>query len=201
MKVYFNASLAGKKNNLSEYKKIITILKKLGHEAIADHVMNRDSERVNQQTKENHSQDFQQARTNIQQSDVMIVEGSYPSIGVGLLLGIALDMYKPVLILYLSTPHGLLLGDPNRLLTIMQYSKKEEKVLISKIKSFMNRSKNKILKLRFNLMISYNQNHYLEWITVKNRISKAEFIRNLIDGKTTTDLEYQKSARYKEDVE
>ncbi len=202
MRVYFNASLAGKTNRLSVYKEIIAILRELGHEVIADHVIKRDSEAVNQQTKAEHSKDFQKARENIQKSDVMVVEGTHPSIGIGLLLGLALDMYKPVLILYLSMPHGLLIGDPNRLLTVVHYSEQQRKVLKDKIKSFMERSKNKLLKLRFNFMISHNQNDYLEWIAIRNRISKAEFIRNLVDEKITRDLEYEKSIDYKEaDVE
>lgn len=198
MKVYFNASLAGKLDYLAEYKKIISILKKTGHEVIADHVINRDFAIINRQTNVEHSRDFQRARKSIQQSDVMIVEGTYPSIGVGLLIGLALDMYKPVLILYLSTPHGLLLGDPNRLLTVASYTLKKEKELESKIKSFMKRAENKMLKLRFNLLINYNQNHYLEWIAIKNRISKAEFIRKLVDGKITNDLKYREVVDYKE---
>lgn len=197
MRVYFNTSLAGKQDYLAKYKKIITILKKLGNKTIADHVINRDSAIVNRQTNVEHSRDFQQARKSIQQSDVMIVEGTYPSIGVGLLIGLALDMYKPVLILYLSTPHGLLLGDPNRLLTVTSYTPQKEKELENKIKSFMERAKKKILKLRFNLMINYDQNHYLEWVAIKNRISKAEFIRKLVDESIANDLEYRESIDYK----
>ncbi len=195
MRIYFNASLAGKADHLEEYQKIVDVIKKIGHEVVADHIMKRNFEDVNRQSKEQHAKDFQKARKEIKNSDAMIIEGTAPSIGVGLLMGIALDIYKPVLILYLTTPHGLLLGDPNRLLTIVRYDLKNENKLKYTIETFLKKTKTKTLKYKFNLMINEVQNNYLEWTSSGSRISKAEILRNLIDEKITKDTVYKKILR------
>ena len=195
MRIYFNASLAGKTEYLGEFRRIVDVIKKTGHEVVVEHVMKRNFENVNQQNKEQHAKDFQKAKKEIKNSDAMIIEGTAPSIGVGLLMGIALDMYKPVLILYLTTPHGLLLGDPNRLLTIARYDPKNESKLKHTIDAFLKRTKTKTLKYKFNLMINEAQNNYLEWVSSGSRISKAEILRNLIDGKITKDAVYKKMLR------
>ncbi len=195
MRIYFNASLAGKAEYLGEYKKIVNVIKKMGHEIVADHIMKRDYERVNQQNKEQHARDFQKAKKEIKNCDAMVVEGTVPSIGIGLLVGIALDMYKPVLILYMTIPHGLLLGDPSRLLTIACYDSKNENKLKHVIEVFFKRTKTKTLKCRFNLMINETQNNFLEWVSNGNRVSKAEILRNLIDEKITKNTVYKKMLR------
>lgn len=195
MRIYFNASLAGKTEYLDQYKKIINVIKAMGHRVISDQVMNRDFANVNLQTKEEHARDFQKTKKEIKNSDAMIIEGTAPSVGVGLLMGLAFDMYKPVLILYLSTPHGLLLGDPNRLLTISRYDFKNESKLKHTIETFLKKTKTKTLKYKFNLMINEVQNNYLEWVGSGNKISKAEVLRNLIDEKVTKDPIYKKMLR------
>lgn len=181
MKVYFNASLTGKLHYYAEYRKIISLAQQLGHTLYADHVMKRDFGSVNKQKLTQHQRDFQKAREAIKEIDVVITEATYPSVGIGYLVGLALEMYKPVLILYLNSPHGLLLGDPNRLLTLKKYDLRDEKKLKKFIKSFIDKSQNKILKYKFNLMLSKNHTDLLEFTARKERMSKAQFIRNLID--------------------
>lgn len=198
MKIYFNASLAGKLKHQEEYEMIIKTVKELGHEIVSDHVMKRNFLKVNKQKKEKHMRDFQIARKNIQESEVVIVEGTYPSIGVGLLTGFALDMYKPVLVLYLTIPHGLLIGYPNRLLTVVQYNLRNGVKLRKVIKSFLKRAKRKILKYKFNLMVSETHEQYFEWAASRAKVSKAEFLRNLIESRMETDSEYKKIQDYKE---
>jgi len=181
MKAYFNASLAGKEKYPKEFKAIIKIIKDLSHEVYSDHVMKRDYKKVNKQTRGQHEADFQRARNQIQKSDVMVAEATYPSIGVGHTMTIALEMYKSVLILYQTTPHGLLIGDPNRLLTVKRYSLKSPQKLKQIIKTFLKRSERRLLKKRFNFMLDKTQEDYLNWMSKKQGISKANFLRQLID--------------------
>ncbi|MBI4098039.1 MAG: hypothetical protein HY426_03280 [Candidatus Levybacteria bacterium] len=189
MKIYFNASLAGKKDYLEHYKIIINVVKKIGHEVISDQVMKRDVANVNLQTKEEHAKDFQKAKKEIKNSDVMIIEGTAPSIGVGLLMGIALDMYKPVLILYLTTPHGLLIGDPDRLLTVKYYASGDRAGLRKIIKVFLESANKRALKYKFNLMINKSQKDYLGKVSKNIGVSRAKVIRNLIDIEFKRDFE------------
>ncbi len=191
MKIYFNASLAGKEEYLKEFKAILKVANKLADQVYADHVMKRNYRQVNKQTKKQHELDFQRARNMISKSDVMIVEATYPSIGVGHTMTIALEMYKPTLVLYRTTPHGLLIGDLNRLLTIKKYSLRNKKRLGQTIKTFLKKSKKKILKKRFNFMLDQTQDDYLNWISKRENISKANFIRMLIGKSTDENKEYK----------
>lgn len=195
MIVYFNASLFGKEKYLEEFRLIVKTIKKLGHNLYADHVMNRNYKILNRMTKSQHEVDFQKARSEIQKSDVMIVESTYPSIGVGYIMSIVLEMYKPVLILYQTTPHGLLIGDPNRLLTINKYSKKNPDQLKKIIQTFLKKSGFRLLKRRFNFMIDKVQDDYVELTSKKLVISKANYVRQLIDEKLRKDKEYKERLR------
>lgn len=190
MKVYFNASLVGKEKFGKEYKTIIKIIHDLGHTAYADHVMNRDYREVQNQSKEQHEKDYRKMRQTLEKSDVMIVEASYPSIGVGHTMAIALQMYKNVLVLYRSpeTPHGLLLGDPDRLLAIKKYDADNPKKLREILSAFLEKTQKRLLKIRLNLMIDQEQEEYLNLISQTRGVSKSDFIRRLIDKSSTGNL-------------
>ncbi len=196
MKVYFNASLLGKVKYQKEFEVIIKTMRNLGHEVYAKHVMERDYEKVNKQTKKQHEADFQRMRDGIRKSDVVVIEATYPSVGVGHMITIALEMYKPVLLLYQTTPHGLLIGDPNRLLIIKKYSLNNQKKLYHIIDLFLRKSERKLLRKRFNLMIDKGQEEYLDWIAKSQAISKANFIRRLIDENIQKDKKYSRIKAY-----
>lgn len=191
MRVYFNASIAGKDKHIKEFEAITKTAEDLGCTVYKDHVLKRDASRVNNQTRLQHEKDFRKARERIQNSDVMIVEASYPSIGVGYTMTIALEMNKPILVLYKNDPHGLLVGDPNRLLKLKKYDLKNKVGLKKAIYHFLENSKKRILNIRFNLMIDENEENYLEWISKKMNISKANYIRNLIDEEMRNKMEYK----------
>lgn len=183
MKVYFNASLAGKGKYLKEYKAIIKTIHDLGHTVYADHVMLREAAEVSKQTKDQHDKDYRKARQQIENSDVMIVEATHPSIGVGHTISIALQMYRSVLILYRNpeAPHGMLVGDPDRLMFVKKYSLEFPDKLNDTIATFLYNAQRKLLKIRFNLMIDREQEEYLNMISQVKAISKSDFVRQLID--------------------
>lgn len=183
MKAYFNASLFGKEKYLKDYKTIIKIIHELGHTAYADHVMNREPKDVQKYSPDQHAKDFQKIRKTIEKSDVMIIEATYPSIGVGHTMAMALQMYKNVLVLYRSpeTPHGLLIGDPDRLLSIKKYDPDNYEKLKSIIDTFLKKAQKRLLKIRLNLMIDKEQEEYLNFVSQTKGVSKSDFIRQLID--------------------
>lgn len=181
MKIYFNASLAGKEKYPQEFKTIIKIVKDLGHEIYYKHVMERDYRKVNKLTKKEHQKDFQKVLKEIKESDAMIIEATYPSIGVGRTMTLAFELKKNVLVLYQSTPHGLLLGDPNRFLSVKRYNLKNIKKLEQAIANFLRKTKKRFLKKRFNLVLDKTHEDYLDWVAKKKNISKANVIRILIE--------------------
>jgi len=138
MEIYFSASLIGKEKYLKEYRTIINIVKRLKHKIFYEHIISRNWQEVEKLTKKQHEKDFQRTRNQIKNSDLMVIEATYPSIGVGHTMTIGLEMFKPTLVLYQEStnPHGLLIGDPNRLLTIKKYSLTNKKKLEQIIKIF-----------------------------------------------------------------
>ena len=122
----------------------------------------------------------------------MIIEATQPSIGVGHTMTLALEMYKNVLVLYQNTPHGLLIGDPNRLLNVKRYSLKDPENLRHIIEIFMKRAQQRLLNKRFNLMLDVQQEDYLDWISKKLVVSKANYIRQLINDSIQKNKKYKK---------
>lgn len=183
MKVYFNASLAGKEKYQKEYETIIKTMTRLGHTVYADHVISRNAKVVSTQSKEEHERDYRRTRELIEKSDVMVVEATYPSIGVGHIISIALQNYKSVLILYRSSeaPHGMLVGDPDRLIFIKKYSLEQPEKLKEILDKFLNVAKKKLLNVRFNMMIDREEEEYLDTVSHVRGISKSDFVRQLID--------------------
>jgi hypothetical protein len=190
MKVYFNASLLGKEKYLKDYKSTIKIIHDLGHTAYADHVMNRNHKEIQKYSADQHSKDFQKIRKMIEKSDIMIIEATYPSIGVGHTLAMALQMYKNVLVLYRSpeTPHGLLVGDPDRLLSVKKYDPNNIESLKNILESFLKKVQKRLLKIRLNLMIDKEQEEYLDLVSQTKGVSKSDFIRQLIDRSSNGNL-------------
>lgn len=180
MQIFFHASIFGKQFYKEQYETIVKICKNNGHKVFADHIIKRDHTVTDKFTREEHQKDFQKLTRQIKASDAVIIEGTYPSIGTGHYMTIALNYLKPVLILYQENPHGVLVGDPNRLLILKKYSKNDINNLEEKIKKFFLTARKKILKNRFNLMLDDEMAEYLDEKARENSISKADIIRHLI---------------------
>ncbi len=183
MKIFFNASLAGKGKYLKEYETIIKTMTRMGHTVYSEHIISRDAEKVRKQSNEEHERDYRRVREQIEKSDVMVVEATYPSIGVGHIISIALQNYKSVLILYRSpeAPHGMLVGDPERLIFIRKYSPDQPEKLKAILEKFLDNAKKKLLNVRFNMMIDKEEEEYLDMVSRMKGISKSDFVRQLID--------------------
>lgn len=184
MIIYFNASLLGKEKIDADYKAIIQILHSLKHEVIYDHILKRIHSDVNEQSPTQHQKDYQQMKNDIEKSDTMIIEATYPSIGLGHTMTLALQGHKSVLALYRepAKPHGLLIGDPDRLLSVATYRSKHKNELEKCLVSFLKRAEKRLLKIRFNLMIDSELEQHLDLIAEKNKLTKSEYVRRLINA-------------------
>ncbi|MBF0209172.1 MAG: hypothetical protein HQK53_20120 [Oligoflexia bacterium] len=180
MVIFFHSSIFGKEKYKENYEAIVKICKKLGHKVYAEHMLKRDYHDTDKFTREQHQEDFQRLTSQIKESDMVVVEGSYPSTGTGHYMTIALNYSKPVLVLYTKNPHGVLVGDPNRLLFLKKYGLKDAEDLEQKIISFIDLASKRKLKNRFNLMIDDETLNFLTVQSAKLNQSKADFIRNLI---------------------
>lgn len=180
MKVFFHSSIFAKEQFGKQYADIVNICISLKHTVFSDHILKRNYHDTDKFTREEHQQDFQNITKQIKESDAVIIEGTSPSIGTGHYMTIALSYLKPVLVLYQNDPHGVLVGDPNRLLSLKKYTIRDRVDLKNKIDTFLKGSKKKTLRNRFNLMLDDEMIDFLDINSKKDKISKADVIRGLI---------------------
>lgn len=181
MKIFFNASIAGKEKFGKDYERIIRALQELGHKVIHTHVTQGECITNDLKIRKKHQEYVSAIKNLVNKADVMIVESSYPSISVGYLLNTALHQHKPTLILYQHNPHRLLVGDTNRYLKLRKYSQNDYPKLVATIHNFLESTRKKSLKFRFNLMFDETSDNILTSRSKAYHISKADYIRKLIE--------------------
>lgn len=183
MKIFFHASIYGKRFYEKQYKTIVEICKSNKNQVYSDHILKRGYRNTDKFSREDHERDFRKITDEIKKSDAVIVEGTYPSIGTGHYMTIALSYLKPVLVLYQKNPHGVLVGDPNRLLFLEKYDTKDLEELRKKIVKFTLLAKKKTLKNRFNLMLDDEMVEFLDIQAKRLNLSKADLIRQMVSEK------------------
>jgi nucleoside 2-deoxyribosyltransferase len=134
MKIYFSGSMTFNHDKAKFYKMLIDLLNNYGkvlNEFVGDEkVINYDPKFI-----------FERDTNNMANSDILIADISYPSLGVGFELGYYLQFNKPLLVLYdnnLPLPSASGLGLPNS--TIYGYENELDAKM--KVKKFMEEVKN-----------------------------------------------------------
>lgn len=119
-KIYFCGSIAGGRQYLEVYQKIVAYLKNAGRQVLTEHIVQPDVLELEKKftPEQIYSRDIQWLR----ECDCVIAEVSNPSLGVGYEVCYALRIGKPVLCLYRrgifltrmlvgNTSNGLLVRD------------------------------------------------------------------------------------------
>jgi len=185
MKIFYLCSLSGKEKYLDKYKLIVQTCKKLGHEVYSDHVFKRTVSDVSSYNFKTHKKEYQKLVTLMKRSDAVIAEITFSSTTVGNFITLALQNFIPTLLLHQSDYHGLVVGDLNRLIKISTYSEKN----ISKIlQRFFKFAEKRRLSIRFNMMIDENIDQFLSKQSATWNVSKAEYLRRLIQQKIKREL-------------
>lgn len=177
MKIYFTASIAGKKHHLKNYLKIIELIKSKKAEIISDHIIKSEPYQIRMETKVDRLKFQNQLDKWINTSDCVIAETSFPSISVGYEISLALSRGKPVLILYSEgNPPSLLAHHKDEKLICEKYSPESIKEIIEDFLHYVEDADG----IRFTFFITSDLAHYLDEITKTNKIPKAVYIRKLL---------------------
>ena len=120
MKMVFIASIAGKETLETNYSLINKLCKKLGHKIFDDYIFEQSPEILSSSSFSKHKENYKKITSEIKDSDVMIAESTQSSLGVGRLISIALQLHKPILVLYSKYPPRTLVVDPTRLIILRQ---------------------------------------------------------------------------------
>jgi len=178
MKVYFTASIAGKKDYFNEYLKIIKILKSKKCEVISDHIIKSTESEIRLETREERLRFHKQLEDWIAECDFIVAETSFPSISVGYEISLAQHYLKPILILFSSNnPPSLLAHHEDEKLVCEKYT---AETLADIIQDFIYYVKG-TSDSRFTFFITSKIAAYLEKVSKKEKIPKSVYLRNLID--------------------
>lgn len=180
MKIFFHTSLDGKDQYISEYKSIVTFLIELGHEVFSDHILKRDKSTLIKNDSDAISHDIENQKKLIQSSQAVIIDSTYPSIGVGYIIAYALEQHKSILILHQGDPQAILFSIKNRLFSFKKYDKNNLPDMRKELKNFLNHTEKRLLKFRFNMMMDEEMNQALTLETVAQKISKADYVRQTL---------------------
>lgn len=178
MKIYFTASLRGKKDFGENYVAIVKELTGLGHKVSSDQVINSEFLQVVSQTKIEAQKEYYKLISEIKKADVVVAEVSAQSLSVGHELTEAMTLNKPVVVLYVGdTRPGLLFGSMYDKMQIIQYD-------LIDLKEKLRLAVDDAMKhadVRFNFFVSPKILNYLDWVAQKRMVPRSVFLRNLIE--------------------
>jgi len=191
MKVYFSSAIS---NVPSEIKlcqdKIVNVLEDLGHVVLLEHRNGRTSESFAKQTEEEALAIQRKMSKWKKQVDMMVVEGSVPSFGVGQEITEALSDNKQVIVMYLKgyKPH-ILMHQGQDLLFFVEYTEKNIKDCLEDYIEYAKAHSD----TRFNFFISPQIGSYLDWISQKKKLPRAVYLRRLIEDDMKLNKEYDEA--------
>lgn len=190
MKIYFTAAISNIPNGHQDnYQVIVDTLKKMGHQVNAEHILGKTAKDMQKQSQEEQLRIFKKMVVWKHQSEMVIVEASYPSFGVGQEISYALTQNRPVVALHLKErkPNLLQAINPDYLY-IVEYSLKNLKEVLS---DYIDYAKD-IVDTRFNFFISSEIEAFLDWVSKERKIPRAVFLRQLIEEDMRKNRQYLK---------
>ena len=189
MKIYFTASLTGRKMYLQNYRRIVEELKKFSKDVIYEHILYTDPKKRFKETQEERTAIFRKIENWIKSVDIVVTEISYPSVNVGYEISRAVDEEKPVLVLHVEGKEpALLLGAKTDKLRVIGYKLSNLREVIAENLEDLKEQ----MDTRFNFFIQPAIGRYLDWIAKKRKTPRAVFLRELIKKALREDKEYQR---------
>lgn len=179
MKIYFSAPISRVPEDIrSNYQLIKKTLEDLGHRVLPDHVAGKTAEVLKQQTEEEALAVQRMMTKRKRQADLVVLEVSTPSFGVGQEVAFALGSGKQVIALHVPgrEPH-LLRDEGEDSLFIVEYT---PETLKDVLKDYIELSRDQ-MDVRFNFFVSPKIVRFLDWIAKKKKMPRAVYLRRLIE--------------------
>lgn len=186
MKVHFIGDLGG---NKKDYQSIIDIIKKHGNELVTDHSLSRSLKELEAETPEDAELYAKKMSQWLKKADVVVVETTIPLLGSGYEIAVALQLGKPVVVLYRpdgkNTPH-VLKGLESDKLQVIGYNDKNLEEALNLALDYATEQ----MDTRFNFFVSPSIVNFLDWISKKKRLPRAVYLRKLIEEDMRGNKEY-----------
>lgn len=188
MKIYFSFSLSHSDLEIKKLvPKIIDQIERLGHKVIPKNIKEK-TDLFYKSQNEDEARVAQKEITQLKKTaDVVVLEVSGQSIGIGQELAYALSINKPVIALYKENkkPH-ILRDEGGDSLILAPYGENDlEEVLNDAIEYAASQQ-----DVRFNFFISPAIGNYLDWISKEKKIPRSVYLRGLIEKDMEENDEY-----------
>ncbi len=125
----------------------------------------------------------------VKKADIVFMEVSGHSMSMGYLVGKALEMNKPVIVLH-NKEHvpNFIKGISDQKLIISEYDEEcVEEVMEKALKKASG-----MIDVRFNFFVNSKILNYLDWVAQKKMLPRSVFLRNLIEKEMKKDKEFKK---------
>lgn len=191
MKIYFTAAIYQTEELGHIYNKIVKTLEDQGNVVQHDHITKNTIDFIKSRTEEERIKHYRQVLRWITQSDIVVVEGSFPStLNIGHEISLALEKGKPVIVLYKQGRNSFFLHGLNSdKLFLMEYT---DDTLEQIVKDSIDYAKDQS-DTRFNFFISPSLSHYLDWISSTKKIPRSVYLRQLIEEDREKNKEHYES--------
>lgn len=189
MKIFFNASLTGKKLYLSNYLAIIDQLKNLGHTIISAPVKTGGLTKASQMSQQQAERYYENLMKSIAAADVNVFEVSYPSTGIGHEIAVSLHKGKPVIALYIKGKNPYIFDTViDEKLQVLEYQINELDTLLEDAIEYATTQQD----ARFNFFVSPEIQRYLDWVAKYRRTPRAVYLRELLEKDMRENKDWKK---------
>lgn len=188
MKIYFTVSISQMdENTRSNSEKIIELLEKMGHTVLHKEALNKKISEIKLQTPEQALKAQKLLSTLKKQAEIIIVEATKQSLGIGQEISFALSLNKPVIVLYSgnSVPH-VLQDEGKDFLIISNYENHNLESVLSESLDYASSQQD----TRFNFFVSPKHINFLDWIAQNKKIPRSVYLRRLIEKEMANDEQY-----------
>jgi arginine utilization protein RocB len=180
MKVFFTVTYQGLDHFGKYYRMIYEEITRLGYEHLDTESANMTYEEYVKKMEKGRTAQVENYHRNIEfikKAEVVIIEVSTHSLGVGFLVQKALEMGKPTIVLYYkdNVPYFLQGIDDDKLI-IKSYDEKNIKRVLKNAVSIAREKRDK----RFNFFLSPKLLTYLEGVSERQGVTKSKILRDLI---------------------
>ncbi|MFC1711285.1 hypothetical protein ACFLZ1_01730 [Patescibacteria group bacterium] len=177
MKVYFSSSLRAQKYYKKTFDLIFKYIKSLGYSHTSDFLITADPNKY-YKDRFNFEKFYKVLTAQMKKASVCVFEVSLHSLGIGFCVDLALQMGKPVVLLYKKGHNPIFFkGIRSEKLQLYEYQSDDD--LKEVLKDALEIAKG-MSDIRFTFFINSKINQFLTWIAKVKKVPRAVYLRDLI---------------------
>ncbi len=187
MKIHFMAPLIH--GSREDYVRIVNLIEKQGHSVVTRHALERSPVEIEKESPAEAELYAKKISTWVKKADAVVFEVTEPDVSIGFEVATALNLSKPVIILYRrdkgAIPHALK-GIHNDRMQLLSYDDNTLDEMLELALDFAEETGD----IRFNFFVTPSINAYLDWIAKVKKLPRSVYLRNLIEKEMQDSQEY-----------